>query len=91
MSWPGVRVGVLEGLRQLVDNPHAQPVMKKALPQLASLLADPSLKVRGRTERKGGGATLAKMRCLYWMKHVNAHAYPRYRLSKVYNIPEGDP
>lgn len=45
MSWPGVRVAVLEGLKQLVDNPHAQPVMKKALPQLASLLADPSLKV----------------------------------------------
>ena len=46
MSWPAVRVAVLEGLTLLVDNPHAQPVMKKALPQLASLLADPSLKVR---------------------------------------------
>ena len=47
MSWPSVRVAVLEGLTKLVDNPHAQPMMKKALPHLASLLSDPSLKVGG--------------------------------------------
>ncbi|KAF5833222.1 condensin II non structural maintenance of chromosomes subunit-domain-containing protein [Dunaliella salina] len=46
MSWPSVRVAVLEGLTLLVDNPHAQPVLKRALPQLAALLGDPSLKVR---------------------------------------------
>ncbi|GAX76010.1 hypothetical protein CEUSTIGMA_g3453.t1 [Chlamydomonas eustigma] len=46
MSWPAVRCAVLEGLSLLVDNPHAQPVLKKALPQLASLLTDPSIKVR---------------------------------------------
>eukprot|EP00983_Pelagomonas_calceolata_P001298 44671-Pelagomonas_calceolata.AAC.1 len=44
MSWPSVRVAVLEGLTLLVDNPHAQPVLKRALPQLAALLGDPSLK-----------------------------------------------
>jgi hypothetical protein len=48
MSWPAVRVAMLEGLSKLVDNPHAQPMMKKALPHLASLLSDPSLKVRAR-------------------------------------------
>ena len=45
-SWPGVRIGVLDALTQLVDNPHAQPVLKRALPQLSPLLADPVLKVR---------------------------------------------
>ena len=45
MSWPSVRVAVLEGLTLLVDNPHAQPVLKRALPQLAALLGDPALKV----------------------------------------------
>lgn len=45
MAWPGVRAAVLENLTQLVDNPHAQPVLKRALPQLATLLADPVLKV----------------------------------------------
>lgn len=45
MSWPSVRVAVLDGLTLLVDNPHAQPVLKRALPQLAALLGDPSLKV----------------------------------------------
>lgn len=46
MSWPSVRTAVLESLTQLVDNPHAQPVLKRALPQLATLLADPVVKVR---------------------------------------------
>ena len=45
MSWPAVRTAVLEGLTLLVDNPHAQPVLKKALPQLACLLNDPALRV----------------------------------------------
>ncbi len=45
MAWPSVRVAVLEGLTLLVDNPHAQPVLKRALPQLAALLGDPALRV----------------------------------------------
>ena len=46
MSSPPVRCAVLDGLGPLLDNPHAQPVLRKALPQLAALLSDPSLKVR---------------------------------------------
>jgi hypothetical protein len=42
---PAVRVAVLESIAQLVDNPHAQPVLKKVLPQVAALLHDPVLKV----------------------------------------------
>ena len=45
-SWPAVRGSVLEGLTLLIDNPHAQPVLKRALPNLASLLMDPNQKVR---------------------------------------------
>lgn len=43
---PGVRVAVLEGLRLLVDNVHAQPVLKRALPGLAPLVHDPAPAVR---------------------------------------------
>ncbi|KAI8470384.1 MAG: condensin II non structural maintenance of chromosomes subunit-domain-containing protein [Monoraphidium minutum] len=43
---PGVRVAVLEGLRLLVDNVHAQPVLKRALPGLAPLMHDASPAVR---------------------------------------------
>lgn len=45
-SAPGVRVAVLEGLRLLVDNVHAQPVLKRALPQLAPLMHDAAPAVR---------------------------------------------
>ena len=43
MSWPAVRVAVLEGLSKLVDNPHAQPMMKEdtAPPRLAALGPQP--------------------------------------------------
>jgi len=43
---PGVRVAVLEGVKLLVDNVHAQPVLKRALPQLAPLIHDASPAVR---------------------------------------------
>eukprot|EP00775_Hariotina_reticulata_P006481 gene6481-6708_t len=43
---PAVRVAVLEGLQLLVDNQHAQPVLKRALPQLAPLIWDSSASVR---------------------------------------------
>ena len=50
MSWPGVRVEVLEGLRLLADNVHALPVLKKALPPLACLITDPATKVGDRPQ-----------------------------------------
>lgn len=43
---PGVRAAVLEGLRQLVDNVHAQPVLRRALPGLAPLVNDAAPAVR---------------------------------------------
>ncbi|KAJ9506983.1 hypothetical protein QJQ45_016540 [Haematococcus lacustris] len=46
MAWSGSRVALLGGMIQLVDNPHAQPVLKQALPHLAPLLTDPVVKVR---------------------------------------------
>lgn len=45
-SSPAVRAAVLQGLELLVDNPHAQPLLKKVLPPLGALLADASLRVR---------------------------------------------
>lgn len=45
-SAPGVRVATIEGLAALVDNVHAQPVMKRALPVLAPLMHDPAPAVR---------------------------------------------
>jgi hypothetical protein len=39
-SWPGVRLAVVEGVVELLDNPLALPVVRKALPQLAPLLGD---------------------------------------------------
>ncbi|WIA12344.1 hypothetical protein OEZ85_012395 [Tetradesmus obliquus] len=45
-AMPAVRVAVLEGLQLLVDNQHAQPVLSKALPQLAPVMWDPSPRVR---------------------------------------------
>ncbi|KAG2500193.1 hypothetical protein HYH03_001773 [Edaphochlamys debaryana] len=41
-----VRVAVLRGLRALIDNANAQPVLKKALPHVAPLLHDPDAAVR---------------------------------------------
>ncbi|KXZ52217.1 hypothetical protein GPECTOR_10g848 [Gonium pectorale] len=41
-----VRVAVLRGLRTLVGNQHAQPVLKKALPGISSLLHDNDAGVR---------------------------------------------
>ncbi|KAL6746182.1 condensin II non structural maintenance of chromosomes subunit-domain-containing protein [Haematococcus lacustris] len=46
MAWSGTRVALLGGMIQLVDNPHAQPVLKQALPHLGPLLTDPVVKVR---------------------------------------------
>ncbi|KAG2438530.1 hypothetical protein HXX76_005081 [Chlamydomonas incerta] len=42
----GVRVAVLRGLRQLVDNQNAQPVLKKALTGVTALLHDAEPTVR---------------------------------------------
>ena len=41
-----VRAAVITGLTQLVDNPHAQPVLEKVLPKLAPLVDDSSARVR---------------------------------------------
>ncbi|KAF6261308.1 condensin II non structural maintenance of chromosomes subunit-domain-containing protein [Scenedesmus sp. NREL 46B-D3] len=46
VAMPAVRVAALEGLQLLVDNQHAQPVLSKALPQLAPVMWDPSPRVR---------------------------------------------
>ncbi|KAK9830117.1 hypothetical protein WJX72_009857 [[Myrmecia] bisecta] len=45
-AFAGVRAAVAEGLTLLVENPLAQPVLKKLLPHLGPLLQDPALKVR---------------------------------------------
>ncbi|GIL49988.1 hypothetical protein Vafri_6095 [Volvox africanus] len=41
-----VRIAVLRGLHKLVDKQHAQPVLKKALPNILGLLQDPDPGVR---------------------------------------------
>ncbi|GIL77812.1 hypothetical protein Vretifemale_7305 [Volvox reticuliferus] len=41
-----VRIAVLRGLHKLVDRQHAQPVLKKALPNISGLLHDPDPGVR---------------------------------------------